>query len=154
VMTILISGFIADTMITRRMHPTVVRLVFQLIGIIVPTSFLIILALVYFSPTAVTTLTIVAGSLIGVQVSGFATDVLDVSPAFAGIIMGVTLLFASIPQVGSAFLFPYLVAKFHSWTAPLLVASGIAVIAGLIWVMFATGRRTDTAQMSGSVLKL
>jgi len=38
--------------------------------------------------------------------------------------------------------------------APLLVASGIAVIAGLIWVMFATGRRTDTAQMSGSVLKL
>jgi hypothetical protein len=35
--------------------------------------------------------------------------------------MSVTTLAAAIPQLGSAFLMPYLVTRFHSWEAPLLV---------------------------------
>jgi MFS family permease len=148
------GGCVADMLVQRRWHPTVVRQVFQLGGTIMPTLLGILLALTYLTPTIMTSMTICAAALLGLQVSGFATDVLDVSPAFAGIVMAVTLVGASLPQVGSAFLMPYLLAKFHSWSVPFILAGAVNLLSALLWSLCSSGRRAVSDHAGGSFLKM
>ena len=85
--------------------------------------------------------------------AGFATDILDVSPAFAGIVMGVTLFCAAVPQVGSAFLIPGLLAHFHYWSVPFLVCAGVNVLSATFFSLCGTGKRQDI-QVGSQYLKL
>ena len=82
------------------------------------------------------------------------TDVLDVSPAFAGVVMAVTLIAASVPQIGSAFLMPFLLTKFHTWSVPFIVASGVNVFSALLWALCASGRRAAVDHTGGSYLRV
>ena len=88
----------------------------------------------------------------------------------SGIVLSVSTLAAALPRVGSAFLMPYLVERFHSWQAPLLVrceyahddddvrssssssssfesraqtTCGLNALAALIWALCSTARRAD-----------
>jgi MFS family permease len=149
-----VGGAAADKLVQIRWHPTVVRQVFQLCGTVLPTLLGILLALTYLTPTIMTSMTVCAAALLGLQVSGFATDVLDVSPAFAGIVMAVTLVGASVPQVGGAFLMPYLLAKFHSWSVPFILAGAVNLLSALLWSLCSSGRRSVSDQAGGSFLKM
>ena len=85
--------------------------------------------------------------------AGFATNILDVSPAYAGVVMGVTLLAASVPQVGSAFLIPGLLERFHYWSVPFLVCAGVNILSALMFTLCGTGKRQDVS-IGSSYLRL
>lgn len=148
----LLGGCVADKLVQLRWHPTVVRQVFQLAGTVLPTLILVLLALTYLSPAIMTGMTICGAALLGLQMAGFATDVLDVSPSFAGVVMAVTLIAASVPQIGSAFLMPFLLRKFHTWSVPFIVASAVNLFSALTWALCASGRRAASDHTGGSFL--
>jgi MFS family permease len=150
----LIGGCAADWLVHRRWHPTVVRQVFQLTGTVLPTLILVLLSLTYLPPVVMTGMTIFAAALLGLQMAGFATDVLDVSPSFAGVVMAVTLVAACVPQIGSAFLMPFLLRKFGSWAIPFMVAASFNLFSALMWALCASGRRTPSDHTGGSNLQV
>ncbi|XP_077351195.1 sialin isoform X1 [Festucalex cinctus] len=93
-----VSGQLADYLRETCRYPTVmVRKSFTLVGMIGPAVFLVAAGYTGCNYTLALTFLTISSSLGGVSASGFNINHLDIAPSYAGILLGITNTFATIP---------------------------------------------------------
>ncbi|XP_055339424.1 sialin-like isoform X2 [Paramacrobiotus metropolitanus] len=138
-------GYIADRL--RRKHrynTTYIRKIFHFVGQLLPALCLICVGYigcdVFF---AVLLLTIAVGST-SIAASGFQVNHIDISPAYAGILMGITNTVATIPGIAG----PYVVGLVTNgqegqtvaqWRIVFYISAAVYVVTALFYVIFASG---------------
>ncbi|KAG7240475.1 hypothetical protein INR49_026841 [Caranx melampygus] len=128
-----LSGQVADYLRETCQYPTVT----------VRKCFSIVVAAGYTGcnyTLAVTFLTI-SSSLGGVSASGFNINHLDIAPSYAGILLGITNTFATIPgMVGPVIARALTVHNtIEEWQTVFYIAAGINLFGALVYTMFGQG---------------
>uniref|UniRef100_A0A667X8J6 Sialin n=1 Tax=Myripristis murdjan TaxID=586833 RepID=A0A667X8J6_9TELE len=92
------GGQVADYLRESCMYPTVaVRKAFSIAGMIGPAVFLVAAGYTGCNYILAVTFLTVSSSLGGLSASGFNINHLDIAPSYAGILLGITNTFATIP---------------------------------------------------------
>ncbi|XP_022105784.1 sialin-like [Acanthaster planci] len=139
------GGQIADFLRMRGiLTTTTTRKLFNSTGFILPATFLVITGYVGCNHyLAIVFLTLSVGCC-GVAVSGFNVNHLDLAPDYAGLLMGITNMVATIP----GFLGPLLVGviteneeTFERWCIIFWIAFGIYIFGTLTFITFGSGKK-------------
>uniref|UniRef100_UPI00358F7DEC sialin-like isoform X2 n=1 Tax=Myxine glutinosa TaxID=7769 RepID=UPI00358F7DEC len=137
------SGLLADWLCRRKVFSTTtVRKMFTLFGLGGPSLFLIAVCYVGCnSKLAVTflTLSLVAGALSG---SGNSINHLDIAPQFAGILLGISNSFATIPGFLAPLAVGYLTSNhtLPEWQNVFYIASAVSVFGAVFFMFFGSGK--------------
>lgn len=137
-----LSGQVADYLReTCLIRTVVVRKCFSLIGMIGPALFLVAAGYTgcdYF--LAITFLTI-SSSLGGVSASGFNINHLDIAPSYAGILLGITNTFATIPGMVGPVIARSLTQHntIEEWQTVFYIAASINLFGSLFYTVFGRG---------------
>ena len=110
----------------------------QTIGMLIPAACLILLA-VWQSisiPAAVSFMVATVG-VSGFTGSGFGVNHMDISPKYAGVLMGLTNSFGTIHGIVGVMLTGWILKRTDSWPLVFLIAAGIYVFAAIFYVLFA-----------------
>ncbi|XP_055339515.1 sialin-like [Paramacrobiotus metropolitanus] len=93
-----LAGYVADVLRTRKiLTQTNIRKSFHFIGQLLPSSLLILLGFVGCDWYAAITVLVLAVGLDGIASSGYQFNHVDISPTYAGILMGLSNTVSSIP---------------------------------------------------------
>jgi MFS transporter, ACS family, solute carrier family 17 (sodium-dependent inorganic phosphate cotransporter), other len=135
----LAGGFIADSLIKRNVRVVTVRKLMQVVGNLVPAACLVLLAFWSSVPSvgAVALLTVFGSA--GLCMSGFHVNHIDISPKYAGVLMGLTNTGATVPGVVGVLLTGWILDATGSWALVFLIAAGIDVTAVVVMVCCAKG---------------
>lgn len=145
---IILSGQIADYLREKQDMSTVcVRRVFTMIGMIGPAIFLVAAGFIGCNYELAVAFVTISTTLGGFSTSGYSINHLDIAPSYAGILLGITNTFATIPgMVGP------LVAKSltHSntvgeWQVVFYIAAGINLFGAIFFALFSSGEVQDWA---------
>ena len=145
-----------DFFIKRNVSVDKVRRGVQLIGFLIPSVFLLILTqldIASIESQIPLILIIVTISISGTAVCGFATNPLDLSPQFSGIIVGIGNTLATLPGMISPALTGYLLKAGGcmdffpesetcraAWNTTFYLCIGFYVFGSVIWVLFASSK--------------
>lgn len=135
-----VSAAAADAMIGRGVPVVRVRKLLQVTGLLGAALF-VTLAVQAPSAGAGMAMMCVALGASGLTQSGFACNHLDIAPAHAGVLMSITNTAGTIPGVLGVAVTGWLIDRTGSFQAPLALASALAVIAAIVWALFARGDR-------------
>ncbi|CAG5123820.1 unnamed protein product [Candidula unifasciata] len=139
-----IGGWLADSLRNKEYLSTgVTRKVFTAFGKIVPALMLIGLGYVDCSQSGLAIgLLVFAVSLTGTQYSGFLVNHVDIAPAFAGILFGISNSLASV----TGFISPVVVGVITEsgqtraeWQIVFYIAAAIYIFGATFFVIFASG---------------
>uniref|UniRef100_A0A8D0C9F8 Sialin n=1 Tax=Salvator merianae TaxID=96440 RepID=A0A8D0C9F8_SALMN len=145
---IILSGQLADYLREKKNMSTVcVRKTFTLIGMIGPAVFLVAAGYIGCNYELAVAFVTISTTLGGFSTSGYSINHLDIAPSYAGILLGITNSFATIPgMVGP------LVAKVltHSntveeWQLVFYIAAAINLFGALFFALFSSGEVQDWA---------
>jgi len=135
-----VAGWLADRMIASGRSVTFVRKSMQIVGSAGPAIALIALGATDDAVTAVILLTVAIG-LAAFSFAGFASNHLDVSPAHAGAIFGISNTAGTIPGIIGVALTGMLVDQTGSYASAFYVTAGIYFVGLVIYLAFGTGKR-------------
>ncbi|ENN75168.1 hypothetical protein YQE_08281, partial [Dendroctonus ponderosae] len=143
VMSILIqfSGQLADWLLEKRLLTTTqVRKVFNCVGFLSQTVFMLIAAFWSNRIASVLCLTLAVG-LGSLAWPGFSVNHLDLAPQYASILMGISNTFATIPGIVSPTLTGYIVytPTTDQWETVFFIAAGIYLFGAVFYGTFASG---------------
>ncbi|XP_069689174.1 putative inorganic phosphate cotransporter isoform X1 [Periplaneta americana] len=152
---------VADWMISsNRFSHTITRKIVNSIGQFGPAIALIAASYTGCNPPLTVALLTIGVGLNGGIYSGFKVNHLDISPRFAGILMSFTNCLANFAGLLAPMAAGYITDKRPTqaaWRAVFLIASGVYIGCGLIYVIFSTGRRqawdnpdNDSQQSNGN----
>ncbi|XP_055900366.1 sialin-like isoform X1 [Biomphalaria glabrata] len=139
-----IGGWLADLIRKKELLSTgITRKVFTAVGKIAPAVMLIALGYVDCSQPAVAVgLLVFAVSLTGIQYSGFLVNHVDIAPAFAGILFGISNSLAAV----TGFISPVIVGVITEerqtrleWQIVFYIAAAIYIFGAIFFVIFASG---------------
>ncbi|XP_001849053.2 sialin [Culex quinquefasciatus] len=136
-----VSGYLADTSIVKGwLTTTQVRRYFNCGAFLGQTVFMIIGAFILKPGPTITCITIAVG-MGAFAWSGFAVNHLDLSPKSAGVLMGISNTFATIPGIVSPIITGYLTVNKtdDEWRVVFYIAAGIYLIGCLIYWFWASG---------------
>ncbi|XP_034965498.2 sialin isoform X2 [Zootoca vivipara] len=145
---IILSGQFADYLREKHNMPTVcVRKTFTLIGMIGPAVFLVAAGFIGCDYEMAVAFVTISTTLGGFSTSGYSINHLDIAPSYAGILLGITNSFGTIPgMVGPV------VAKelTHSntvgeWQTVFYIAAGINLFGAIFFALFSSGEVQDWA---------
>ncbi|XP_053237247.1 sialin isoform X5 [Podarcis raffonei] len=145
---IILSGQFADYLREKQNMPTVcVRKTFTLIGMIGPAVFLVAAGFIGCDYEMAVAFVTISTTLGGFSTSGYSINHLDIAPSYAGILLGITNSFGTIPgMVGP------LVAKSltHSntvgeWQTVFYIAAAINLFGAIFFALFSSGEVQDWA---------
>uniref|UniRef100_A0A803SLD6 Solute carrier family 17 member 5 n=1 Tax=Anolis carolinensis TaxID=28377 RepID=A0A803SLD6_ANOCA len=145
---IILSGQFADHLREKQNFSTVcVRKTFTLIGMIGPAVFLVAAGFIGCNYKLAVAFVTISTTLGGFSTSGYSINHLDIAPSYAGILLGITNSFATIPgMVGP------LVAKSltHSntvgeWQIVFYIAAAINLFGAFFFALFGSGEVQDWA---------
>uniref|UniRef100_A0A3P9H8S6 Sialin n=1 Tax=Oryzias latipes TaxID=8090 RepID=A0A3P9H8S6_ORYLA len=137
-----VSGQIADYLRETCLYPTVtVRKCFSLIGMIGPALFLVAAGFIGCDYTLAVTFLTLSSSLGGVSASGFNINHLDIAPSYAGILLGITNTFATIPGMVGPVIARALTQHntIAEWQVVFYIAAAINVVGALFYSVFGRG---------------
>ncbi|GBM03563.1 Putative inorganic phosphate cotransporter [Araneus ventricosus] len=134
------ASFIADSLrASGRFRINTIRKWFNSIAFFSPALCIGLVAYIGCRPTAIIILLIVSSGLNGLCNSGFRVTHVDMSPEFAGILMGITNCIANF----SGFLAPAYVGfitqsgqTLNNWKIVFLTTSAVYVVTGLVYNFF------------------
>ncbi|XP_073425429.1 sialin isoform X2 [Dendrobates tinctorius] len=153
----ILTGYVADLLRERRNFSTVVvRKIFNTLGMIGPAVFLLatgytgcdyILAVVFLT---------LSTTLGGFSMSGYNINHLDIAPSFAGLLLGITNTFATIPGMVGPVIAKSLTHEntVEQWQIVFSIAAAINIFGAIFFAAFASGTvqdwaiRTNKAQRS------
>ncbi|CAL1526709.1 unnamed protein product [Lymnaea stagnalis] len=146
-----IGGWVADLVRNRGLLSTgVTRKVFTALGKIAPAIMLIALGYVDCSqPALAIGLLVFAVSLTGIQYSGFLVNHVDIAPAFAGILFGISNSLAAVTGFISPVIVGVITAENQTrseWQIVFYIAAAIYVFGAIFYVIFASGELQSWAQ--------
>lgn len=137
-----VSGQIADYLRETCHYPTgTVRKGFTLIGMIGPAVFLVAAGYTGCNYTLAVTFLTISSALGGVSASGFNINHLDIAPSYAGILLGITNTFATIPgMVGPVIASALTTQKtIEEWQTVFYIAAAINLMGALFYTVFGRG---------------
>ncbi|XP_068424990.1 sialin [Clinocottus analis] len=141
-LTAVLSGQLADYLReSRRCRTVTVRKSFSLVGMVGPAVFLVAAGFTgcdYF--LAVSFLT-VSSALGGVSASGFNINHLDIAPSYAGILLGITNTFATIPGMVGPVIARALTKHntIQEWQSVFYIAAAINLFGAAFYTVFGRG---------------
>ncbi|CAL8293223.1 unnamed protein product [Merluccius merluccius] len=137
-----LSGFTADALIERNTLSTVmVRKLFTITGLLLPAVCLVAVGYAGCSAVPAVTLLTVSSTLGGTSAAGVFVNQLDIAPRYAGVLLGITNTFGTIPGVLAPIVTGYLTED-HSltgWRQVFWVAAGVNALGALIFTCMASG---------------
>lgn len=137
-----LSGQIADYLReTCKYRTVVVRKAFSLIGMIGPAVFLVAAGFTGCNYTLAVTFLTISSSLGGVSASGFNINHLDIAPSYAGILLGITNTFATIPGMVGPVIARALTQQktFEEWQIVFYIAAAINLFGAIFYTVFGRG---------------
>ena len=135
-----ISASVSDRMVLRGISLTRVRKIIQCIGLLGPAIFLLLLRDVHSASLALVLLCCATGAL-GCTWSGYAPNGLDMAPRYAGMIMGFSNTFATIPGIVGVAITGWLVDVTGTYTAAFVLTATISAAGALIYGLFFDARQ-------------
>lgn len=136
------SGQLADYLRETCLYPTVnVRKAFSLVGMIGPAVFLVAVGYTGCNYTLAVTFLTISSSLGGVSASGFNINHLDIAPSYAGILLGITNTFATIPGMVGPVIARALTSNntIEEWQTVFYIAASINLFGALVYTVFGRG---------------
>lgn len=137
-----LSGQFADYLRETRNCQTVrVRKVFSLVGMLGPAIFLVAAGYTGCNYTLAVTFLTISSSLGGVSASGFNINHLDIAPSYAGILLGITNTFATIPGMVGPVIARSLTANntMEEWQTVFYIAAAINLFGATFYTAFGRG---------------
>ncbi|KAK7902122.1 hypothetical protein WMY93_018891 [Mugilogobius chulae] len=137
-----LSGQFADYLRETRHCQTVrVRKIFSLVGMIGPAIFLVAAGYTGCNYTLAVTFLTLSSSLGGVSASGFNINHLDIAPSFAGILLGITNTFATIPGMIGPVIAKSLTTNntMEEWQTVFYIAAAINLFGATFYTAFGQG---------------
>lgn len=137
-----LSGQFADYLRETRNCATVkVRKAFSLVGMIGPAIFLVAAGYTGCNYTLAVTFLTISSSLGGVSASGFNINHLDIAPSYAGILLGITNTFATIPGMVGPVIARSLTANntMEEWQTVFYIAAAINLFGATFYTVFGRG---------------
>uniref|UniRef100_A0A3Q0S000 Sialin n=1 Tax=Amphilophus citrinellus TaxID=61819 RepID=A0A3Q0S000_AMPCI len=137
-----LSGQIADYLReTCKYRTVVVRKAFSLIGMIGPAVFLVAAGFIGCNYILAVTFLTISSSLGGVSASGFNINHLDIAPSYAGILLGITNTFATIPGMVGPVIARALTQQktFEEWQIVFYIAAAINLFGAIFYTVFGRG---------------
>lgn len=138
----LLSGQVADYLRETCMYRTVVvRKCFSLIGMIGPAVFLVAAGYTGCDYVLAITFLTISSSLGGISASGFNINHLDIAPSYAGILLGITNTFATIPGMVGPVIARSLTHQntIEEWQTVFYIAAAINLFGSLFYTVFGRG---------------
>ncbi|KAF7643176.1 hypothetical protein LDENG_00244060 [Lucifuga dentata] len=137
------SGVIADTLIERQLLSiTSVRKIFTLTGLLPCAAFLVAVSYAGCSSTLAVTFLSLSTAVGATSAAGVYINQIDIAPRYAGVLLGITNTFGTIPGVVAPIATGYFTED-HSlagWRKVFWVAAGINVGGALIFTLFGSGK--------------
>lgn len=138
----ILSGVAADTLIKRRSFSvTTVRKLFTLIGLLLPAGCLVAVGYAGCSALPAVTLLTMSTTLGGAAAAGVYINQIDIAPRYAGVLLGITNTFGTIPGVLAPIVTGYLTED-HSltgWRKVFWVSAAINAFAALVYTCMGSG---------------
>lgn len=137
------AGFVADFLLSKGCCSIrVARKCFTITGMLIPGALLVGLGYIDCTQPIMAIVLLVLGvSLTGIQYSGWVVNHMDVAPAFAGILFGITNSIAAV----TGFLSPVIVGVItvnqtrEQWQIVFYIAAVFYLIGAIFFGLFATG---------------
>jgi ACS family sodium-dependent inorganic phosphate cotransporter len=135
-----VAGWLADRMIASGRSVTFVRKSMQVVGSAGPAIALIALGAIEDAVAAVILLTVAIG-LAAFSFAGFASNHLDISPAHAGAIFGISNTAGTIPGIIGVALTGMLVDQTGSYASAFYVTAGVYLVGLVFFLAMGTGKK-------------
>lgn len=134
------GGWAADTMLKRGVSNTAVRKILQTAGLGGSGLFLFFLRDVDSAGVAVLMMCGALGAT-SLTVAGFGTNHLDIAPRYAGVLVGITNTFGTIPGIIGVAVTGWLVNTTGSYDSVFLMVAAVNMVGIVVWLAFASGRK-------------
>ncbi|KAM6922920.1 sialin [Lycodopsis pacificus] len=137
-----VSGQLADYLRETCLYRTVtVRKCFSVVGMLGPALFLVAVGYTGCNYTLAVTFLTVSSALGGVSASGFNINHLDIAPSYAGILLGITNTFATIPGMVGPVIATALTKQntIDEWQSVFYIAAAINVFGAAFYALFGRG---------------
>ena len=135
-----VAGHIADRLLIAGYSATIVRKLLQTVALGGVTIFLLALPSAHSVAAALAIVCCATGSG-SFSIAAFPPNCFDVAPRHADVIYGISNTFATLPGIFGVFVTGWLVDRTGSFTAPLMLAAGVAFVGAIFYVMFGSGER-------------
>nr|KAF6363634.1 solute carrier family 17 member 5 [Pipistrellus kuhlii] len=138
----IMSGQVADYLRAKWNFSTVcVRKVFSLIGMIGPAVFLVAAGYIGCDYSLAVAFLTISTTLGGFCSSGFSINHLDIAPSYAGILLGITNTFATIPGMVGPVIAKSLTPEntIREWQTVFWIAAAIDVFGAIFFTLFGKG---------------
>lgn len=135
-----VAGHIADRMLRAGRSATFVRKLMQTVGLGVGAIFLLQLPGATSVTAGVVIMCCATGSL-AITFAGFAPNCFDIAPHHAEVVYGISNTIATLPGIVGIFVTGWLVDRTGSFAAPFVLASGVATLGALVYLVLGSGER-------------
>ncbi|GAV05726.1 hypothetical protein RvY_15809-2 [Ramazzottius varieornatus] len=139
-----ICGYFADSLRSFRVLSTTgVRKVFHVTGQLLPAVCLVSVGYVGCNSSLAVALLVLAVASSAFAQSGYQVNHVDISPNFAGILMGISNTLATVPGIVG----PYVVGlitssslgQLEQWRLVFFISAGVYVVTAIFYAIFASG---------------
>eukprot|EP01124_Arcella_intermedia_P033297 TRINITY_DN7943_c0_g1_i1.p1 TRINITY_DN7943_c0_g1~~TRINITY_DN7943_c0_g1_i1.p1 ORF type:complete len:451 (+),score=58.99 TRINITY_DN7943_c0_g1_i1:123-1355(+) len=140
------SGYFADKLITRNIFSVqVVRKIFQLLGTLLPSMFLVLLStLPNLSVTTTVAIMFSALATAPFTMAGHSSNFLDITNKYCGLLYSISNAVATIPGIVGVYLTGYILnVSNNNWNIVFLLAASLSFLAAIIFTIFAKGELLD-----------
>lgn len=135
-----LSGWIADSLVKRNWPITRARKLLSTVGLLGTGVMLIGIQYVANAEQAVVVMCLALGFL-ALAYASLAPNVLDIAPRYADVLFGMLNTLASVPGVIAVALTGWIVQTTGSYNQALEFSGGIAILGGVIYLIFGTGKK-------------
>ncbi|KAM6166891.1 sialin isoform 1-T1 [Erethizon dorsatum] len=138
----ILSGQAADSLRAKWNFSTLcVRISFTLVGMIGPAVFLVAAGFIGCDYSLAVAFLTISTTLGGLCSSGFSINHLDIAPSYAGILLGITNTFATIPGMVGPIIAKSLTPDdtIREWQTVFYIAAAINVFGAIFFTLFAKG---------------
>ncbi|XP_042637500.1 sialin [Orycteropus afer afer] len=138
----ILSGQAADNLRAKWNFSTIcVRRIFSLVGMIGPAVFLVAAGFIGCDYSLAVVFLTISTTLGGFGSSGFSINHLDIAPSYAGILLGITNTFATIPGMIGPVIAKSLTPNntIREWQTVFYIAAAINVFGAMFFMLFGKG---------------
>ncbi|XP_068431199.1 sialin-like isoform X2 [Clinocottus analis] len=139
----MVSGVVADRLIERKVFSiTVVRKLFTLVGLLSAAAFLTAVSFAGCNHVLAVTFLTLSTTIGGATAAGVYMNQIDIAPRYAGLLLGITNTFGTIPGIVAPIATGYFTEDrtLAGWQQVFWLAAGINVAGALVFTVFGSGK--------------
>lgn len=138
-----LSGVLADHLLEKKLlSTTAVRKIFTVVGLLLPAAFLVAVGFVGCNGMLVVIFLTTSSTIGGASAAGVFMNQIDIAPRYAGMLLGITNTFGTIPGVLAPIAVGHL-TKDHTllgWRSVFCVSAAVSAVGALVFTLFGSGK--------------